>query len=391
MRNLIQSLAWLLWISCWNLGVAGETAVSVTSTAVAFQVEPETQKDGMFWRRPSVDAGLRYSSNDWFITLISTPTSFVLKRIRFHLLSNVVVCLAVIYLHPIYPKLSIPMTGHSLLSSSLGLLLSYRTNSAYGRFWEARGHWTKTKSTCRNLAVMMKAHIEPHSPKSTAKFLELLAVFPATLMHLCLGGAAKLPNHAQMYIPSLPAEYLDQPALPAIWVCMQLQKTIRDAELESRTAQTNLVEAAHHNEISHLIDVLMDNMSSCEKILRTPLPWTYSRHTSRFLTLWMGTLPLALVGTLDGWLVMAIVIAASYCMLGIEEIGHLIEQPFLGDPLDGDDLISFALDADGEASEMIKRGRATQPYDIGIPVCTLAAQIRREVESIAAGEGGARH
>ena len=363
--------------------------MSVTSTVVAVPVGPETQKEGVFQRRPSVDAGQRYSSNDWFITLISTPSSFVLKRIRFHLISNVAVCLAVIYLHPIYPKLSIPMTGHSLLSSSLGLLLSYRTNSAYGRFWEARGHWTKTKSTCRNLAIMMKAHIEPHSPKSTAKFLNLLAVFPATLMHLCLGGAVKLPDHAQQYLPSLPVEYHDQPALPAIWVCMQLQKTIRDAELESRTAQTNLIEAAHHNEIAHLIDVLMDSMSSCEKILRTPLPWTYSRHTSRFLTLWMGTLPLALVGTLDRWLVMAIVIAASYCMLGIEEIGHLIEQPFLGDPLYGDDRTWFTLDEDGEASEIIKRGRTTQPYDIGIPVCSLAAQIRREVESIAGGEGGA--
>jgi putative membrane protein len=285
------------------------------------------------------------------------------------------------------------MTGHSLLSSSLALLLSYRTNSAYGRFWEARGHWTKTKSTCRNLAVVMKAHIEPHSPKSTAKFLGLLAAFPATLMHLCLGGAVKLPDHAQKYLPYLPVEYRDQPALPAIWLCMQLQKAIRDAELESRTAQTNLVEAAHHNEIAHLIDSLMDSMSSCEKILRTPLPWTYSRHTSRFLTLWMGTLPFALVGTLDRWLVMAIVIAASYCMLGIEEIGHLIEQPFLGDPLYGVERTWFKLDpsGDGEAPELIKRGRTTKPYDIGIPVCSLAAQIRREVELIAAGEGGAKH
>ena len=35
------------------------------------------------------------------------------------------------------------------------------------------------------------------------------------------------------------------------------------------------------------------------------------------------------------------------------------------------------LDEDGEVSALIKRGRTTKPYDIGIPVCSLAAQIRQ--------------
>jgi predicted membrane chloride channel (bestrophin family) len=88
-----------------------------------------------FKRRPSVDSGLRYSSNDWLLNFISTPTSFILRRIRFHLLFNVAVCLLVNHFFPTNPGLSIPMTGHTLLASSLGLLLSYRTNSAYARFW----------------------------------------------------------------------------------------------------------------------------------------------------------------------------------------------------------------------------------------------------------------
>lgn len=351
-------------------------------------VEHGTQhREGIHYRRPLLDAGLRYSSNDWLANFITTPLSMTLRRIRFHLLTNVLLSGIAIYLHSKYAdKVMIPMTGHSLVASSLGLLLSYRTNSAYGRFWEARGHWTNTKATCRNLAILMKHHIEGHSPKSSEKFLKLLSAFPGALMFLCLGGAAKLPEYAQKYLPEAPLAYLEQPSLPAMLLIVEMQKTLHQAKQESRTSKWDLVEAAHLNGASHLVDKLMDNMACCEKILRTPVPWTYSRHTSRFLTLWLGTLPYALVGHMKSWLVVAVVVATSYCMLGIEEIAHLIEQPFLGDPLDGEEKLWSTVDEDGEASALIKRGQLTQPYDIGIPVCSLAAQIREEVKELAAAD-----
>lgn len=362
--------------------VSGETpSISAVPVPPPPKKDKETVVDVLtFKSRPAVDYGLRYSSNDWFTTFISTPTSFTLRRIKGQLLFQAAVCLAVIYFFPKNPQLAIPMTGHSLLAASLGLLLSYRTNSAYARFWEARGHWTDTKSTCRNLALMVKAHVEPHSPKAAKHFLKLLAAYPSTLMFLCLGGAIKLPDDTLQFLSAKNAEeYKEAPALPAMDLCLQMHQTLHAAVLESKTANVDLVEAAHLNEIAHMVDSLMVKASSCEKILRTPLPWTYSRHTSRFLTLWIGTLPFALIGQLSPKLTFATVMAMSYCMLGIEEVGHLVEQPFLGDPLTGDDQIWSLVDKDGEASPLIERGFKTQPYDIGIPVCSLAKQIREEI------------
>mmetsp|Transcript_102112 Transcript_102112/g.295440 ORF Transcript_102112/g.295440 Transcript_102112/m.295440 type:complete len:415 (+) Transcript_102112:136-1380(+) len=412
MRNSLLFFLLLTSGSAVNAATrAAEASTNVVSKAPSFEVStPEVVPNGdsgqaaavpvapvapadkekdasIYSRRPSADAGIRYNSNDWFVNFITAPVSFTLKRIKNHVLSNVVISLLAIYAHKQFgDQVSIPMTGHSLLGSSLGLLLSYRTNSAYGRFWEARGYWTKTKVTCRNLAILMKYHIGEHSPKATEKFLKLITVYPGALMFLCLGGAAKLPDYTQKYLPDKPLEYLEAPNLPAVLLLIELQKALHEAKQESKSAKYDLVEAAHLNAAAHLIDDLMLNMASCEKILRTPVPWTYSRHTSRFLTIWLGTLPYALVGNMKPWLVVAIVVAASYCMLGIEEIGHLIEQPFLGDPLDGEEKLYSTLDEDGEASALIKRGRVTQPYDIGIPVCSLAAQIRKELKHIIALE-----
>ena len=409
MMYQIKKLLWFVAVMYCAAGVSASTATSspnpvrpsittnnmsaeITTSSVAVIPSNAVGEEGgskkAFQNRPSNDAGLRYSSNDWLINFISTPTSFILRRIRFHMLTNMFVCLLAIYVHENITPIGMPMTGHSLLGSSLGLLLSYRTNSAYSRFWEARGYWTKTKSTCRNLAIMIKAHIEPHAPKAAEKMSLLLAAFPSALMHLCLGGGARLNDHVQNLIPkeSYPEEYTEYPQLPGIYLCVQLQHALHEASDEEKDMKSkNLIAAAHFVEAGHMIDTLMFAMSSCEKILRTPLPWTYSRHTSRFVSLWLITLPFALIENLNKGLTIAITIAASYCMLGIEEIGHLIEQPFLGDA-EGEKVWSI-IDEDGEVSALIKRGVNTRPYDIGIPVCSLARSVRDEIKRILMGGG----
>jgi predicted membrane chloride channel (bestrophin family) len=236
------------------------------------------------------------------------------------------------------------------------------------------------------LAVYIKCHVALDSPKAAKRMMELLAAYPSCLMHLCLGGASKLPDHAAKLIPEPTDAYQFQEkySLPAFYLCTELHKAVREACDESKSSQVKLVEAALLTEVAKLIVTLLELACCCEKILRTPVPWTYSRHTSRFLTLYMSTLPFALLGTVKSKaLLVGIVFASSYCLFGIEEISHLIEQPFLGDPLDGADQVWSQIDEDGQAATLMTRGRKTQPYDIGIPVCSLAAQIRKEILAVA--------
>ena len=325
---------------------------------------------------------------------MTTPSSYILRRIGFRVLFEVLLALAAVHCHPKYPQLAIPLVGHTLLASSLGLLLTYRTNAAYDRFWEASGQWATAKAACRNLAISIKCHLAQDSPKAAKRMQELLAAHPSCLMHLCLGGASKLPDHAAKLIPepSDPFQFQEKYSLPAFYLCMELHRAVRCAAEESKSSQVKLMDAAHLTEVTRLITTLLDSASGCEKILQTPVPWTYSRHTSRFLTLWMSTLPLALLGTVRSRaLLVAIVFAASYCLFGIEEIAHLMEQPFLGDPLDkADQVWSQIDDDDGYAATLISRGRTTQPYDIGIPVCSLAAQLRKEILEVARADSSHR-
>lgn len=81
------------------------------------------------------------------------------------------------------------------------------------------------------------------------------------------------------------------------------------------------------------ITQLEDMCGSCERILRTPIPLSYTRHTSRFMIVWLSLLPFALWESC-GWGMVPLTVAISLLTLGVEEIGVIIEEPFSVLPLE---------------------------------------------------------
>ena len=75
------------------------------------------------------------------------------------------------------------------------------------------------------------------------------------------------------------------------------------------------------------IDDLSANIGSSERIVQTPVPLTYARHTSRFLSMFCLTAPVALVGELGAY-VIPFVTLVTWSLFGIQEIGMMIEEPF---------------------------------------------------------------
>jgi putative membrane protein len=76
-----------------------------------------------------------------------------------------------------------------------------------------------------------------------------------------------------------------------------------------------------------------DSISVCERLIRTPIPLSYTRLTSRILVLWHLTLPVVLWDDCKLMVIPATFISAA-CLFCIEEVGVLIEEPFPILPLD---------------------------------------------------------
>ena len=76
-----------------------------------------------------------------------------------------------------------------------------------------------------------------------------------------------------------------------------------------------------------MIDRLSRSIGECERIVQTPVPLNYARHTIRFLTMWLLTVPLAVCGEI-GLATGPVVGMLAWALFGIYEIGVVIEDPF---------------------------------------------------------------
>jgi predicted membrane chloride channel (bestrophin family) len=58
-----------------------------------------------------------------------------------------------------------------------------------------------------------------------------------------------------------------------------------------------------------------DVAGACERLLRTPIPLSYTRHTSRFLMIWLTLLPFTL-WTACRWATLPLALVVSFLLLG---------------------------------------------------------------------------
>lgn len=67
-----------------------------------------------------------------------------------------------------------------------------------------------------------------------------------------------------------------------------------------------------------------DNLGTCERILKTPIPLSYTRLTSRFLVIWHTALPLALWDQCN-WVVIPATFFSAGALFCIEEVFLLFQ------------------------------------------------------------------
>mmetsp|Transcript_4252 Transcript_4252/g.12799 ORF Transcript_4252/g.12799 Transcript_4252/m.12799 type:complete len:371 (-) Transcript_4252:111-1223(-) len=267
----------------------------------------------------------RYTSQDWKRNLLNLPYSSVLRRIRSHLLFNFVGACGVTALYQFAPGLIVfhlSVLPHQLLGTAASLLLVFRTNAAYDRFWEGRKLWGTTVNRCRNLVSCADVYLKGQQQRDRVIYLVVAFAF---IMQQHLQG--------KVNIEELPFELAesDKAAMQAdgnkpFRIARMLRDEI-DAAFKDKGGEPDIVSLRMRLEedVTTLIDVL----GACERIIKTPVPLSYSRHTSRFLSVYGFTLPFILIQQDSYWMVLS-VLMVTWALFAIEEIGHVIEDPFTG-------------------------------------------------------------
>jgi ion channel-forming bestrophin family protein len=229
----------------------------------------------------------------------------------------------------ILPMLKIPLLPFNLAAGSLGLLLTFRTNVCYQRWNEARSAWGKIINDSRSLARMGCIWGQSYSKTATPALLqrlgEAVCSFSRTVMNRTLPRPEDEPNFVKYCRSQLKDEIYASNLFNS-----QHRPTRALAEISAILVQMDL-DPLHQIQIEQMVTELCSALGVCERILTSPIPTFYSRHTSRFLAFWLFFLPLALYDTISGWrhfaLIPVMTVLGAF-MLGIEELSCQLEEPF---------------------------------------------------------------
>lgn len=211
---------------------------------------------------------------------------------------------------------------HSLLGFVLSLLLVFRTNSAYDRWWEGRKLWGKLVNDSRNFMIKINSILDEKEVKNRNQIAKYLKFFPHFLASHLSKESTRLVLDKDF--SDLAKELKHHPPAELIFL---LTKKLFQLKKEGKISDTEML----------FLDVqlsgFLDVCGGCERIKNTPIPYSYSSFIKKFIVFYVLALPIANVVNL-GFFMIPITMFVYYVLMSLELIAEEIEDPFNTDEND---------------------------------------------------------
>jgi putative membrane protein len=262
---------------------------------------------------------ITYNPKDWFTLIFQFHKSDTFRRLLPTMFLIGVLTAATCYVEHKYFDLDVPplTVFHQISGFIISLVLVFRINTAYDRWWEGRKLWGQMVNNCRNLAIRLNAVIPTSDNETRLTIHQLIKNYPVAVKeHLRSRNAfTQLSYNAQLsetevrsstHVPNLIATRLTSYCLA---VCDQYGKP-RDYRI-----------------VSENLGNLTDVCGGCERIRNTPIPYSYSIFIKKVIFLYIITMPISFGLTVGYWAV-PIVIIMFYAFASLELISEEVEDPF---------------------------------------------------------------
>lgn len=208
---------------------------------------------------------------------------------------------------------------HGMLGFVISLLLVFRTNTAYDRWWEGRKQWGSLVNNSRNLAIKLSVILKDETDKS---FFKKTIPSYASILNKHL----KNEETGMMLFEGLDLKIDHEKHRPNQIAKMLFQK-LNDLYAAGKITGDQLI--ILNAEIQSFTDVC----GACERIKNTPIPYSYSAFIKKFIFFYVMTLPFGYVFSL-GYYVIPVVVFIFYVLASLELIAEEIEDPFGNDEND---------------------------------------------------------
>jgi ion channel-forming bestrophin family protein len=213
----------------------------------------------------------------------------------------------------------------TVLGAAIGIYVSFRTNSAYDRWWEGRKLWGQLVNSSRHFCAQILAYLALPGLLARRRVLILQQVLyvHALRCELRHEPVATDPDIKRVASECEVSVDTGSASLTTSLLRRQLQELAQltdKSELDARRLQT----------LDQTLATLLDVQGGCERIRNTPLPPNYARIAELLIRTYAVLLPLAIVDDLH-WLAIPVSIVICLAFKLISEVGRVLEDPFTKD------------------------------------------------------------
>lgn len=219
--------------------------------------------------------------------------------------------------------LNVDITPFEVAGGALGVLLVLRTNAGYERWWEGRRIWGDTVNRSRDLAIAALSY-GPDDPAWRDQVVRRAAAF-CHAARMSLRGERAPEALVRLLGPAEAEQVLFADHMPTA-VAALIGESLRDARDRLGLDGFALLRIDPNRA------ALIDDIGGCERIVRAPLPLAYRVEIRRFLILFIGAIPFAVVHRLH-WLTPLVTFLAAAPLLAVDKIGTELQDPFSKDNL----------------------------------------------------------
>lgn len=274
---------------------------------------------------------IQYNPKDWFTFIFRFHKADTFRKLLPLLAGMAVYSTLIIYLeirlswvNDLHVQNIIQM--HSLLGFAISIMLVFRTNTAYDRWWEARRWWGTLVNNSRNLAIKLSTYIPEEDQKLRLRFSKAIGAF-ALALHKHLRKETIRMELFELDEDDPVMKLHDQDRhVPA-----QLTELI--ARIVNRMRKEHTISPEQFLALNNELSNFMEICGACERIKNTPIPFSYSGFIKKFVFFYVMTLPFGFGKSL-GYIGVPVVVFIFYVLASLELIAEEIEDPFSGDEND---------------------------------------------------------
>lgn len=266
-----------------------------------------------------------YNPRNWLTLIFALHKSDTLRMLWKELIYMGIFTLLIAFLKiHFFPKvdyLDKLIAVYSLIGFVISLLLVFRTNTAYDRWWEGRRKWGELVNDTRNFSVKINAMVSNTDEKK--EFARLIHLFVFSMKeHLRKG----------VLIDDLPFTETEKqqlntskhiPTSVVGWIYAKIHVLVKEGKLYKEDLIV----------LDKNLNGFLEACGACERIKNTPIPFSYSLFIKKFIFIYVLTLPLAFVSVF-GYLSALIATFVFYVLVSMEVLAEEIEDPFGDDDND---------------------------------------------------------